>query len=104
LGVTWFFETAWQNAALGTWAHIAVTRSDTILRFWLDGALVGVRGLPAALQVASTTGPLDVGTLYSASSVTNSYFTGYIDDVRITKGVARYTANFTPPALPFCPL
>jgi hypothetical protein len=72
LSVTWFFEAAMPNVVLGTWAHIAVTRSDTMLSFWLDGALIGVRGLPSGVQVASTTGSLDVGTLYSASGVTNS--------------------------------
>jgi hypothetical protein len=43
--------------------------------------------------------PVRVGGANDGSSVAST--NGYIDDFRITKGVARYTANFTPPTLPF---
>ena len=33
--------------------------------------------------------------------VGDQYFTGYLDEVRITKGIARYTSNFSVPTQPF---
>ena len=79
------------DVADGNWHHIAMTRSGTTVRIFVDGTLDS-----SATQnnTATNTSELRIGSL---SSTYARYFVGYISDVRITKGLARYTANFTPP-------
>ncbi|MFN4003318.1 MAG: LamG domain-containing protein [Hylemonella sp.] len=75
------------------WQHIAMVRDGGVGRVYIDGVLKGsVSGLNAPL---SSNRPLKIGLWdYSAG---NEWFNGYMDDIRITKGVARYSSNFTPP-------
>lgn len=75
--------------------HVAVTRQNNTASLWLNGLNVGSITDPTNLVC---TRPLTVGI----GDDTTLFFpyTGYIDDVRIVKGVALYTANFTPPAAP----
>jgi hypothetical protein len=79
--------------ATNTWHYIAVTRSGTTVRTFFNGTLANSTTLTGA--VVSNATDISVGR-YSSS------FNGYIQDLRVTKGVARYTATFTPPtaALP----
>lgn len=81
-----------QNA----WNHIAITRSGTSLRMFLNGTQVASATNSTDF---TSTGALFVGRLREATA--GFYWQGYLDDVRLTKGVARYTANFTPPTAAF---
>jgi hypothetical protein len=79
-----------------SWHHIALTREGSLFKLWLNGNLDATSS-PITASMTSVVAPR-VGA--SASSGNEGY-TGYIDDLRITKGIARYTANFTPPTAPF---
>ena len=79
------------NITTGTWYHIAVTRSGTTVRLFVNGTVVAT-----ATSSLSLTNTLPLGVGIQTSTATNP-LNGYLSDVRITKGVARYTANFTPP-------
>ena len=88
---------AYTNSALSanTWYHIAVVRNNNVFTMYLDGVA----------QTATTTNTGSVtavnedlvlgGHQYQVSSL--GRLNGYIQDFRFTKGLARYTANFTPP-------
>ena len=79
----------------GAWNHIAVSRSGSTTRIFVNGVV----GFTGAIGTTSTLSQrLELG---AAAFNNSNYFSGYIDDLRITKGVARYTANFTPPTAAF---
>jgi hypothetical protein len=78
-----------------TWHHLAFTRSSGSVRAFVDGVQAGTV-FANSLNIADTAA-LRIG----ASNDSDAFANGYIDDLRITKGVARYTANFTPPTAPF---
>lgn len=88
-----------QNAtarALNTWYHVAVTRNGSVWRLFVNGILFATQS-NASDMVGASGQPIEVGN----TEVYGQAFSGLIDDVRVTKGVARYTADFTPPAEPF---
>jgi hypothetical protein len=90
-----YASTAVTNATvvtLNTWHHVAFTRSGTAVKVFLDGAVVGSATTATDF---SQTDVLKIGDSRAGSQA----FSGYIDELRITKGVARYTAAFTPQAI-----
>jgi hypothetical protein len=84
----------------GQWYHIALCRASGSTRLFVDGTQSGSTYSDANNYGASA--PLGIGTYWEGTPSASNTLNGYIDDLRITKGVARYTANFTPPtsALP----
>ena len=78
----------------GSWQHLAIVNNGTNIIVYRNGTNVG----SVAVQgPASYVGPLMVGMRADSTLPLN----GYIDDLRITSGIARYTANFTAPTTSF---
>ena len=91
---TWAFTSGLNSTAVcstGTWYHVALTDDGTTARLFVNGALEASR---ATWSKTDSTQLLRIGGAYSAG---DREFNGYIDDLRVTKGVARYTAAFIPP-------
>jgi hypothetical protein len=97
----YFFEknnriTAAAALTNGVFQHIALCKGSNSTRLFVNGTQVGSTYADTTNYIAPQSGSIYIGGLLSALSTA-----GYIDDLRITKGVARYTANFTPPTAAF---
>jgi hypothetical protein len=83
---------ATNSMTAGTWYHIAFSiESDGTGRLFIDGTVVGTNTFTNSPDQSVNT---QIGR---RQSTPDRYMNGYIEDLRITKGLARYTANFTPP-------
>lgn len=81
-----------------TWYHVALCRSGTSTKLFLNGVQEGATYSDGNNYLGAENRPFIGIDAYNSSA---SAMLGYVDDLRITKGVARYTANFTPPAAAF---
>jgi len=84
--------------AINTWYHIALVRNGTgsnNLTAYINGTATGTT---ATLTENLTDTSIQIGAVAGGGV---AQLNGFIDDLRITKGVARYTTTFTPPGGPF---
>ena len=80
---------------LNTWCHVALVRNGTSVKVYVDG--VSVLSVTSSASLGGSMVPCINGYGHD-----NGYGNVcYIDDLRITKGSARYTSAFTPPTRAF---
>lgn len=81
---------------VGQWYHVAISRSGTSTRMFVNGVQEGSTYTDSTNYVVASGRPY-IGT----DSFSNTFpFTGYISNFRILKGTAAYTTTFTPPTTP----
>jgi hypothetical protein len=73
----------------GTFNHVAVSRSSGTTRLFVNGTLTPTTYTDANTYVAR---PIRIGASFTGATLA----TGYIDEVRVSRGVSRYTTAFTP--------
>jgi len=92
---------AW-NPAASTWYHVAVVKNGTTgYSMFIGGSKIGTTQTDTD-PTNNLAGILYVGKFIGTTG-TNYYLNGWLDELRISKGIARWTSNFTPPTAEYAP-
>jgi len=82
----------------GIWYHVAAVRNGVNLDMYLNGSRIGTTHNIGSNIINNANSVLYIGE----NVEDRGYYTrGYIDELRISKGIARWTSNFTPPIAPY---
>lgn len=98
-GVLAVFATGFGSAIAGgtisadVWQHVALQRSGTTAKLFVGGVQVAVD-----TEFGSSSFGDNIATRIGLTSAGETDYAGHIDELRISKGIARYTTSFTPPA------
>lgn len=105
-GIVTLFQTSVPWVPIrGRWYHIAISRTAAVTRLFINGIQIGLDIADTNTYFAATTNAKYAvgGTMSGVGSVVqaNTSYNARFDEHRVTVGVGRYTANFTPPVAAF---
>ena len=85
------------NLATGNWSHVALVRNGNNWDIYINGQAQGKELLDGSYSssIANNNGNLQIGDSYWQDI--------YLDEYRISNGIARWTANFDPPTQEYGP-
>lgn len=89
-----FIDDRSKTFSMDTWYHYAYVKDGTSNKLFVDGTLI-------SSATRATSGYLNSNIFIGQNSVNADSFTGYIDEFRITNGIARYSSDFVPPVQAF---
>jgi hypothetical protein len=92
-----FMSRTVSTMSTGTWYHWAMSKTAGTFRLFWNGVQQGASAVAPAMN--NTVAKWVIGK--NATSNSDHHLNGYVDEVRVTKGLGRYTANFTPSASAF---
>jgi hypothetical protein len=79
----------------GTWTHVAITRSSSTFRLFINGTQEDTDTSSSSLN--NITAGLSIGKFNANPGITETeWLQGYMDEIRVVKGSSIYTSNFTP--------
>lgn len=93
VGVGYYVTTNVVNIANNTWYHIAFVRSGSTAYMFVDGVSQAVTENTAFGTLPDCTGNLGIGCYIPT---VGNFVYGQVDELRISKAIAQWTANFTP--------
>ena len=90
-GSTDIYSSSPTTVATGRWYHFAITRQSSSLKLWVNGVNEHTATVSNNYTINNT---LHIGG--QQNNLAGTYLNGYIQDLRIYKGLAKYTQNFIP--------
>jgi hypothetical protein len=84
----------------GNWHHVALVRATNTLKISIDGTFQVDTQDITGVTINNATNKVTIGRI---GEYNDFYFNGWIDEVRFSKGIARWTSDFTPPTSAYGP-
>ena len=86
--------------SLNTWTHVAACVNGSTAYLGVNGTVETFTGLTTIAR-PTTTPQMTIATISGENGNVSNAFQGYLDDLVVRKGIAAYTANYTPPTSAF---